>query len=55
MKHHYLELQEGDRVIKRIPTSFKTEPTDRQSLQKQQRLNQEIRFIISSEPEKVIN
>jgi hypothetical protein len=53
-KYYYLELQESDKVVKRIPTSFQTEKSDRHSLQKAKKINQEILFIVSSTKEKTI-
>lgn len=53
-KYYYLELIERNQAVKRIPTSFQTEKTDRHSLQKVKQLNQEIRFVVSSTKEKTI-
>lgn len=56
MKYHYLELKEGEKVIKRVTTSVGSEHKDRRMLERyQQKPGQEIFFVVSSEKEKVIN
>lgn len=54
-RHYYLELKEGEKVLKRKPTSLANERNDRLMLQEFQKFNQEIFLVISSEKEKVIN
>ncbi|WP_299153119.1 hypothetical protein [uncultured Christiangramia sp.] len=53
-RHYYLELKDGDKVLKRKPTSLASERNDRLMLQEFQKFNQEIFLVISSEKEKVI-
>ena len=56
MKFYYLELTEGEKVIKRKPTSPASENKDRRMLERyHKKENQQIGFVVSSEREKVIN
>ena len=56
MKHCYHELREGEKVIKRLPTSPASENKDRLHLERyHQKKGQEVHFIMSSAKEKVID
>lgn len=55
-QHHYLELREGEQVLKRIKTTLASENRDRQRLENfYKKSHQQILFVASSEKEKVIN
>lgn len=55
MKYHYLELKEGEKVIRRVPTSLSSEYNDRRRMEYFKSKNQKIFLVISSTKEKVIN
>lgn len=56
MKFYYLELTEGEKVIKRKATSPATENKDRSFMERyHKKENQQIGFVVSSQREKVIN
>lgn len=55
MKHYYLELREGEKVIRRIPTSLASEHKDRKMMEYFKAKNDKIFFAVSSVKEKVIN
>lgn len=55
MKHYYLELREGEKVIRRVPTSLASEYNDRKKMEYFKAKTDKIVFVVSSEKEKVIN
>ena len=55
MNHHYLEVIENEKVVKRISTSLASEYRDRQNLESEITPDQEVRFVMSSSKEKLIN
>lgn len=52
--HHYLELREDDKIIKRIKSSVESMHIDTRILEYHKKENQKTHFIISSKPEKII-
>lgn len=54
-RHHYLELKEGDNVLKRTKTSLASETRDRVMLRQYLKKGQQIIFVVSSCKEKLIN
>ena len=55
-RHYYLELKDGDKLIKRTATSLAAEFQDRQRLEEYKTdSSQHIYFVASSEPERIIN
>lgn len=55
-RHYYLELKDGDNVLKRKATSLAAEYIDRQMLEQfKTDSSQDIFFVASSEPERIIN
>lgn len=53
--NYYLELREGDKVLKRIATTLASEYRDREHFELDRKVNQEVYFVASSEKEKIIN
>lgn len=53
--NQYLELKEGEKVVRRIPTTLASENRDRKHLETfYQKPGQKIQFVMSSVKEKVI-
>lgn len=55
MKHYYLELKEGEKVIRRVPTSLSSEYNDRLKMEYFKSKSQNVFLVISSTKEKIIN
>jgi len=54
-KYYYLEIKDGEKVVKRIPTSLTFENLDREFLETSyQKAGQKIYFIASSTKENLI-
>jgi len=55
-QHYYLELKDGQKVVKRLKTSIGSEYEDRSRLETfYQKPGQKIQFVVSSSKEKIIN
>ena len=55
-RHFYLELKDGEKVIRRVKTSLSSEYYDRQLLEEfRTDSSQCVFFVASSEPERIIN
>ena len=52
--HHYLEVRDGERVVKRIPTSLDKKHSDTVNALKSKKGGQKLFFVSSSVKEKVI-
>ena len=54
-KHYYLEQKDGEKVIRRVPTTLHTADQDREKMKHTAGTRHKIFFVVSSTKEKVIN